>query len=153
MTNFKGVAPEDRELFNTFVNSGQRRNLADLITAKIEAHENRVHFAETGSEPQRPALPPKVIEVYKKSLSNNIPPANNFRVGILLSRYKSGKLPKAFKIIPSTQNWEMILMLTSPQNWTPHATYEATRLFVSNLDSNQAQRYTRSQSFLIILDF
>ena len=32
-------------------------------------------------------------------------------------------------------------MLTSPQNWTPHATYEATRLFVSNLDSNQAQRF------------
>jgi len=70
MTNFKGVAPEDRELFNTFVNSGQRRNLADLITAKIEAHENRVHFAGTESEPQRPALPPKVIEVYKKSVSN-----------------------------------------------------------------------------------
>ena len=32
-------------------------------------------------------------------------------------------------------------MLTSPQYWTPHATYEATRLFVSNLDSNQAQRF------------
>jgi len=70
MTNVKGVAQEDRELFNTFVNSGQRRNLADLITAKIEAHENRVHFAETESEPQRLALPPKVIEVYKKSVSN-----------------------------------------------------------------------------------
>jgi len=66
MTDFKGIAQEDRELFNTFVNSGQRRNLADLITAKIEAHENRVHFARE-SEPQRPALPPKVIEVYKKS--------------------------------------------------------------------------------------
>jgi len=67
------------------------------------------------------------------------------RVGILLSRYKSGKLPKAFKIIPSTQNWEAILMLTSPENWTPHATFEATRLFVSNLDSNQAQRYDSIQ--------
>ena len=32
-------------------------------------------------------------------------------------------------------------MLTSPQNWTPHATYEATRLFVSNLDSSQAQQF------------
>jgi hypothetical protein len=66
----KGVAPEDRELFNTFVNSGQRRNLADLIAAKIEAHENRVHFQETASEPQQPTLPPKVIEVYKKSFSS-----------------------------------------------------------------------------------
>ena len=41
-------------------------------------------------------------------------------------------------------------MLTSPQNWTPHATYEATRLFVSNLDSNQAQRYTSSGTSLIV---
>jgi essential nuclear protein 1 len=54
----------------------------------------------------------------------------------------------------------MILMLTSPQNWTPHATYEATRLFVSNLDSNQAQRYIPAMAFsdrgrflnLILLD-
>lgn len=67
-------------------------------------------------------------------------------MGILLSRYKSGKLPKAFKIIPSTQNWEAILMLTSPEHWTPHATFEATRLFVSNLDSNQAQRYGHPQN-------
>jgi len=42
-------------------------------------------------------------------------------------------------------------MLTSPQNWTPHATFEATRLFVSNLDSNQAQRYILAQAFLIVL--
>ena len=69
--NLKGVAPEDRELFNTFVNSGQRRNLADLITAKIEAHQNRVQFAETALAPQQPTLPPKVIEVYKKSNHNS----------------------------------------------------------------------------------
>ena len=29
-------------------------------------------------------------------------------VGTLLSRYKSGKLPKAFKIIPSLQNWQQV---------------------------------------------
>jgi hypothetical protein len=62
------VAPEDRELFNTFVNSGQRRNLADLITAKLDAHENRVQFNEQPDEPRQPPLPPKVVEVYKKSL-------------------------------------------------------------------------------------
>jgi essential nuclear protein 1 len=32
-------------------------------------------------------------------------------------------------------------MLTNPESWTPHATYEATKLFVSNLDANQAQQY------------
>ena len=28
--------------------------------------------------------------------------------------------------------------MTNPNSWTPHATYEATKLFVSNLSSNEA---------------
>jgi hypothetical protein len=60
-----GVPQEDRDLFNTFANPGQRRNLADLITAKLEAHENREKVIEQ-SEPRAPSLPPKVIEVFKK---------------------------------------------------------------------------------------
>jgi essential nuclear protein 1 len=78
---------------------------------------------------------PKVVEVYTK-------------VGQLLSRYKSGKLPKAFKIVPSLSNWEEILYLTDPESWTPHATYEATRMFVSNLKAKQVQRFFN----LILLD-
>ncbi|CAG8681074.1 hypothetical protein GLOIN_2v1777037 [Rhizophagus irregularis DAOM 181602=DAOM 197198] len=42
--------------------------------------------------------------------------------------FKSEELPKAFKL----SNWEEIL-LTHPENWTPHATFEATRIFVSIL--------------------
>jgi hypothetical protein len=60
------VAFEDQQLFNSFASSGQRRNLADLITAKLTAHENQVHFADDRDTPLQPALPPKVIEVYKK---------------------------------------------------------------------------------------
>ena len=38
-----------------------------------------------------------------------------FSVGDILSKYRSGKLPKAFKIIPSLQNWEEVLQsLTMP---------------------------------------
>lgn len=70
------------------------------------------------------------------------------RVGQLLSRYKSGKLPKAFKIIPSLNNWEEILYITDPDNWSPHATYEATRMFVSNLKAQQAQKFFS----LVLLD-
>ena len=54
------------------------------------------------------------------------------RIGIFLSRYKSGKLPKPFKIIPTMPRWEEILEITRPDNWTPHACYEATRIFVSS---------------------
>ncbi|CAG8490872.1 17825_t:CDS:2 [Funneliformis caledonium] len=104
----------------------ERKTLADLIIEKIEARK----FAkdDTTSASQSSAISPKVVEVYTK-------------VGTLLSRYKSGKLPKAFKIIPSLSNWEDILYLTHPENWTPHATFQATRIFVSNLKANQTQRF------------
>lgn len=45
------------------------------------------------------------------------------KVGVVLRAYKSGKLPKAFKIIPQTVNWEELLMLTSPSTWSPHSHY------------------------------
>lgn len=34
-------------------------------------------------------------------------------VGQVLTKYRSGKLPKAFKIIPNLKNWEQMLYLTS----------------------------------------
>ena len=63
-----------------------------------------------------------------------------FSVGEILSKYRSRKLPKAFKIIPSLANWEEILYVTDPDNWTPAAMYQATRTFVSNLNAKMAQR-------------
>lgn len=58
--------------------------------------------------------------------------ANSFRIGFLLSRYKSGKLPKPFKILPTVPHWEEIIQLTRPDKWTPNACYEATKIFVSS---------------------
>lgn len=53
------------------------------------------------------------------------------RIGLLLSRYKSGKLPKPFKIIPTLPQWEELLAITRPESWTTNACYEATKIFVS----------------------
>ncbi|KAI7519431.1 Bystin-domain-containing protein, partial [Hortaea werneckii] len=63
--------------------------------------------------------PGKVVEVYSQ-------------IGLLLSRYKSGKLPKPFKILPTLPQWDILLSITHPEKWTPHAVYEATKLFVSS---------------------
>lgn len=52
------------------------------------------------------------------------------RIGLLLSRYKSGKLPKPFKIIPSLPQWEELLAITRPESWSANAYYEATKVFV-----------------------
>lgn len=54
------------------------------------------------------------------------------RIGLILSRYKSGKLPKPFKILPTVPHWEDIIELTKPDQWTPNACYEATKIFVSS---------------------
>ena len=69
---------------------------------------------------------PKVVEVYRT-------------VGKVLKAYKSGKLPKVFKVIPQLSNWEDILFLTKPEEWSNWAMYEATRIFVSNQDEKQVQ--------------
>ena len=50
-----------------------------------------------------------------------------------MSRYRSGKLPKAFKIIPALSNWEQVLYLTEPETWTAAAMYQATR-YVGTID-------------------
>ncbi|KAJ3299402.1 hypothetical protein HK104_009004 [Borealophlyctis nickersoniae] len=108
----------------------KQMNLSDLIMSKIQAAGG---LGEEEAAP--PGLEPKIIEVYTK-------------VGLILSRYKSGTLPKTFKIIPSLADWEDILYLTHPEKWTTQAVYQATRIFVSNLKAKMAQRFFA----LVLLD-
>ncbi|KAF9404894.1 snoRNA-binding rRNA-processing protein, partial [Podila epigama] len=160
------IDQKDAELLAKFMPAAPRekKTLADLIMEKINAQNAATAAAaaggatdvagsekskggldsvmdyadddETGdNRPMPMGLSPKVVEVYSK-------------VGLLLSRYKSGKLPKAFKIIPSLQNWEEILYITAPENWTVHATYQATRIFTSNLKEKQAHKFFS----LVLLD-
>lgn len=73
-------------------------------------------------------MDPKIIATYKK-------------LGVVMKTYKSGKLPKAFKVIPLVANWEELLFLTEPHKWSPNATWEATKIFASNLNGKMVQRY------------
>lgn len=73
-------------------------------------------------------LDPQVCELYRG-------------VGKVLAKYRSGMMPKAFKIIPTLANWEQILQLTAPESWTAASMYEATKLFSSNLKDDMAQRF------------
>lgn len=106
-------------------------SLADMILQKIHEHENKK--AGGGPAEAAPAggdagMSQKVIEVYGE-------------IGKWLKTYKSGKLPKAFKVIPSLSNWEEVLALTGPLTWTPAAMYEAVSIFASNLNPRMAQRF------------
>ncbi|NXO10778.1 BYST protein, partial [Oriolus oriolus] len=106
-----------------------RRTLADIIMEKITEKQTEVDTAlsELSGCPM-PQLDPRVLEVYRG-------------VREVLSKYRSGKLPKAFKIIPALSNWEQILYITEPETWTAAAMYQATRIFSSNLKERMAQRF------------
>ncbi|KGL82147.1 Bystin, partial [Tinamus guttatus] len=107
----------------------RRRTLADIIMEKITEKQTEVESAlsEAAGCPL-PQLDPRVLEVYRG-------------VREVLSKYRSGKLPKAFKIIPALSNWEQILYITEPETWTAAAMYQATRIFSSNLKERMAQRF------------
>lgn len=61
--------------------------------------------------------------------------------GQLLSRYRCGKVPIAFRFIPCLKNWEEVLFLTNPEEWTPQAHFLATKMFVSNCAEKMTQRF------------
>lgn len=138
------VDPNDLDVFNKFNPSfdpatlllpnddreeeqGPGTNLADLILERIAAHEalqqrdaDGFPPIQGGGDPEDAVeLPAKVVEVYTQ-------------VGMLLSRYKSGKLPKPFKILPTLPQWDILLSITRPDSWTPNGVYEATKIFTSS---------------------
>jgi essential nuclear protein 1 len=104
---------------------GETTNLADLILRKIAEKEAReashgVHIEGHPLEPPEGAveIPMKVAETFSK-------------VGQILSRYKSGPLPKPFKVLPTLPQWPELLDITRPEKWSPHAVYRATKIFIS----------------------
>ncbi|OOF94467.1 hypothetical protein ASPCADRAFT_208148 [Aspergillus carbonarius ITEM 5010] len=134
------VDPDDLDMFHKFVPGGdedpifspsgpdaegQTTNLADLILEKIAEHEAKqsgdgAPFIQGGGLPEDAVqIPAKAVEVYEK-------------VGMILSRYKSGPLPKPFKILPSVPNWPTLLHITRPETWTANAVYAGTRIFISS---------------------
>nr|CAD1840815.1 unnamed protein product [Ananas comosus var. bracteatus] len=120
------IDEEDERVLAAFMQDGAapQLTLADLIIQKIKEKD-----ADVTSEARPvPKLDSSIIDLYKG-------------VGKLLSRYTSGKVPKAFKHIPALELWEDVLYLTEPENWSPNGMYQATRIFSSNMNSKKARRF------------
>ncbi|KAL8450049.1 hypothetical protein Emag_003423 [Eimeria magna] len=104
-------------------------NLADLVMQQLrKQEEGGVAPEERQQADAASSLSPKVVEVYTA-------------MAPFLARYRSGKMPKAFKIIPRLHAWEEVLVLTNPPLWSKQALREATRIFCSNLREAMAQRF------------
>jgi len=90
-----------------------RKTLADIIMEKITEKQTEIQsqFSEVDTV-RFQDLDERVKSMYQG-------------VAVVLHRYRSGKLPKAFKLVPSLQNWEQILYLTNPEKWSAAAMYAA----------------------------
>lgn len=124
-----GLSEAEEAVVQRFLGAGrdETRTLADIIMDKIREKGAAAMDGEDDGGTGAP-LPPKVVEVYTA-------------VGKLLAHYKSGKLPKALKMLPHLKNWEEVLWLTRPDQWSPCATYACTRIFASNLNAKLSQRF------------
>ncbi|CAJ0586527.1 unnamed protein product, partial [Mesorhabditis spiculigera] len=125
------VDPKDEEDLRRFMtqNVEKKQTLWEMIQDRIGQKE-----VDADGELDMPedieirSLEPEVVDVYQQ-------------VGQVLAKYRSGKLPKAFKYICSMENWEQLLYLTEPDNWSAASIYQATVIFSSNLNPASCQRF------------
>lgn len=125
------INEEDERAIQMFMSKDPvpMKTLADIILEKLTEKKTEIEtqFSDVGSI-QMQELDPRVKAMYEG-------------VRDVLTKYRSGKLPKAFKIVPSLRNWEQILYITEPTKWSAAAMYQATRIFASNLKEKMAQRF------------
>ena len=91
------------------------KTLADLINEKITEKKTEIDTQFTDTSDVARDIDPKVAEMYTE-------------VGVLLTRYRAGKIPKAFKVLPQFRNWEQLLYLTNPDMWSAAAMYQVRRI-------------------------
>ncbi|KAG5320256.1 BYST protein, partial [Pseudoatta argentina] len=125
------IDEDDERALQMFMskNAAPMRTLADIIMEKLTEKKTEIEtqFSDAGTI-QLQDLDPRVKAMYEG-------------VRDVLAKYRSGKLPKAFKLVPSLKNWEQILYITDPTKWSAAAMYQGTRIFASNLKDKMAQRF------------
>ncbi|XP_067934604.1 bystin-like [Watersipora subatra] len=123
------IDPADEEQMNQFMSSDpmKRRTLADIIQEKLTEKRTEIQ-SQMSDATNVKDLDERLVEMYRK-------------VGLVLRKYRSGKIPKAFKVVPTLSNWEQILYIMQPESWSAASIYQATRIFSSSLNTKMAQRF------------
>lgn len=103
--------------------------LADIVLQKLQEKEDAAaRLAAIAADPAKAERDRKIAEVYGL-------------VGNIMAKYRSGKIPKPFKIIPKLRNWEDLLYMTRPDEWSPAAVCVATRTLSSNLSGKDVTSF------------
>lgn len=103
----------------------RQRDLADLIFQAIEEKTR-----QQAEEAKLALFSPATVKMFNE-------------VGAYMRKYKSGKLPRALRVVAQLNNWVDVLWLTHPEHWTPHAMAAATPVFITALKEHEAQKYVQ----------
>ena len=134
----------DNDAFNLFMTSDPNekgKNLQDLIREKLSQineamgpnpYDPDQNLGSINANDTRAAaasqLEPELVQIYTQ-------------IGVVMSKFRSTKFPKAFKYIPQLKNWEEALFLTNPDKWTAASVMMATKDFAHAMPEPMAQRY------------
>ncbi|MCP9259141.1 Bystin [Dirofilaria immitis] len=128
------INPEDEATVEKFLSKADvpSQTFHDIIIEKIEKKKAELELRSICPEDDDfviKRMDPAVVEMYRE-------------IGLILSRYRSGKIPKAFKVLPKMEVlFEIVYSLTNPDKWSAAAIYQATRIFASNLHVRMCQRF------------
>lgn len=133
LNNFEDTKNDDKDddiEIDLETNDDESRQLFEMFKSSI-AHEASHHLDHTLLK-TRHQVDPEVQKVYKM-------------LGTTLRIYKSGKLPKAINVIASQKvpDWEDLLELSNPPNWSPNALEAVTVLFSQSASDKRLTKYIR----------
>ncbi|KAL7716951.1 Bystin [Entamoeba marina] len=94
----------------------------------LEAFKNDVEVADVNS------MITSQLNLIKKK-NPKLQPLQQNQLGVFLSHYHVGRMPRVFKLLPSFEEWAELLQLTNPATWTPHSLFAATKLFIHSTSS------------------
>ena len=94
------INEEDQQAFDKFTlnQPKQSRTIADLIMEKLTQKKTEIETINMDDNESRVIdvhIDDRIVNMYKQ-------------IGEVLSKYRSGRLPKAFKILPTLTNWEHV---------------------------------------------
>ena len=132
------INEQDEKAFEMFMSnkgSQSRRTIADIIMEKLTEKKTEINTQFTENDNASVIGGANNVQMCERVTNAYT------QLKEILQKYRSGKLPKMFKIIPTLSNWEQVLYLTEPDSWSAAAVYQATRIFASNLNAKMAQRF------------
>jgi essential nuclear protein 1 len=107
----KVLTPQEKE------QAAELLRMAGELDARIESKNVQIKNDEIKADFTKD---PKVQQVYGD-------------IAALFAKYRSGKVPQAFRILALADQWENLMDLTKPENWTPHAMWAVTKTFTTEM--------------------